>query len=350
MSKNVSTKKMDKKSDAKASSTTRKRSNVTPKKSSTVKKASKKTSIKRGSSKMAVLDELTEVVLHILESLKASSTNSLSRQEILELVPKEYEQFYSNIVQSLADMKLVVRNRGYYGGVTLLVNDEQISSIPESTIKRKVRSILTESINVQKVEREVSEEESERLEREMYGPLKDYLEKSGLYELVVANPKLRGGGWANADLAAVSFERELKYHSHIDLRLTAFEVKRTFPKVKDLQQTASYLVYSHAAYLCYYDAHFKGSNIDGAVQRLRDEGIWDLAEIFGIGLIVAYNAQKGKSKFYFQTVRHVPWKDSSPKQIEAGMDLWLDDAEEDAIRAALRRHIQRVFFTDTHIR
>ena len=287
---------------------------------------------------------LIEKSSEVYTKLRNASDSTLSRQQVLEIIGPDYEPYYSNVVQGLAALKLVVRSRGYYGGVSPVPSGE--STAPELTAEQ--RTYLSEHFDPKemqpttKIEKAASGAEEQKLEKEFYDPLKDYLEKAGLYEIVNVSANLGGFKWENADLAAISFERELRYHSHIDLHLTAFEVKRRFPTAENVQQAASYLVYGHASYLCYFDDRFRGTNVDIAVHRLRDEGIWDLAESFGVGLIVSYYAQENGTKLYFQTVRHVPYKESPPTQVERGIHLWLTDDARSTLRKAYVKHIQRI--------
>ena len=287
--------------------------------------------------------KLVEKTSEVYGRLSKSKEGVLSRQEILEVIGESLHPFYTNLVQGLADLKLVVRNRGYYGGISLMAgSDCELVDLSEEQLIL-LRDQYSELDLKQPVKpKAVADEDDERLEKEFYSPLKDYLQKSGLYEIVVINSKKCGSKWENADLATVSLERDLRFHSQIDLRLTAIEVKRYFPTAENLQQAASYLVYAHASYLCYFDSQFHGTNIDIAVQRLRDEGIWDLAETFNVGLIVAYHPQEKSRKLSFQTVRHVPYKNSPPAQAERGIDLWLDDSSKTTIKRVYVKHIQRL--------
>lgn len=288
--------------------------------------------------------QLIDKTVEVYKMLTDAKDENLSRQEIIEAIGKDLEPYYTNVVQGLADLKLAVRKRGFYGGVSLPGTGEPPRQELTDDDKEALRKLFADG-NLKptaKIKDAASEEEEERLEKEFYRPLKDYLEKSGLYEIVVINSKISGTKWENADLATVSFERDLRFHSHIDLRMTAVEVKRHFPTAENLQQAASYLVYANASYLCYFDSQFRGKDIDTAVQRLRDQGIWDLAETFGVGLIVSYYAQEGGKKLYFQTVRHIPYKESAPIQVERGIELWLDDTARRIIKKAYVRHIQRL--------
>lgn len=291
-----------------------------------------------------LIEQLVTVTAEVYQQLTKTKDGSLSRQQIVDTIGKDLQPYYTNLVQGLADLKLVVRNRGFYGGISLPGTEAEPDTELSEDHKESLRQLFSDTKlePTTKLKKAGSDEEEEKLEKEFYYPLKDYLEKSGLYELVVVNPKIAGSKWENADLATVSLERDLRYHSHIDLRITAVEVKRQFPTAEHLQQAASYLVYAHASYLCYFDSQFRGTNIDLATQRLRDEGIWDLAETFGIGLIVAYYAQEKGKKLYFQTVRHVPYKSSAPAQVERGIDLWLNDAARGMIKKVYVKHMQRL--------
>lgn len=291
----------------------------------------------------SVADKLTDATSNVYQQLAKTKDGTLSRQEILAIIGEELEPYYTNVVQALAVLKLVVRNKGFYGGISLSgIGDEPAPELDDEHKQRLRNQFSGETLKpTAKVKEAKTEAEEEKLEKQFYEPLKNYLEQSGLYNLVVV-PKVTGQKWQNADLAGVSFERDLRYHSHIDLRITAFEVKRHFPGVENMQQAASYLLYAHASYLCYFDSQFKGTNIDSVVQRLRDEGVWDLAETFGIGLIVAYYAQETAKKLYFQTVRHVPYRECPPAQAERGIDLWLDANAKTAIKKAYVKQIQRL--------
>lgn len=292
--------------------------------------------------------DLTETLIakteDVYSRLITSSDESLTKAEIIEILGAEYGAYYTFVVQGLADLKKAVRNRGYHGGITVNYGIKGLrQKLTDSNRKALVQYFGDAPLQTTQEEKPVaSEKQDAKLEADFYNPLKDYLERSGLYEIVSVNPKLQGSKWENADLASVSYETDLRYHSTVDLRLNAFEVKRGFPSVENIQQTAAYLLYANASYICYYDDRFKGTNIDLVVQRLRDEGIWDLLITFGLGAIVSYRAQEKGSNLYFQTVREAPLHPVEPIRIERGIELWLDEPARSLIRKELVRQTQRI--------
>lgn len=181
------------------------------------------------------------------------------------------------------------------------------------------------------------------LEKKLYGPLQNYLKNK--FDHVDIAARLRGTQWQNTDLVAINYQNELQYHSGIELRVTAFEVKRTMVLPPCVQQAASYLPYANAAYLCYVHLGYRGKNADEIEKSLKEREIWGLLETTGIGLIVVYFSQeKSEKSFYnpqFQIIRAAPHHDRQPSAIERGIELWAQPDTQLAIRSALSDQIAK---------
>ena len=293
--------------------------------------------------KKEIPQTLLEKAQDVYARLLTSEGESLSRAAILEILGDEYSAYYTFVVQGLAEIKKVVRKRGAGGGVTVNQGVQGlVKELRTDNIKSLTRYFKEAPLQVTIAEAPASTPKQEqKLESEFYKPLQDYLERSGLYEHVCINGSLAGSKWENADLAAVSYENELKFHPSIGMRLTAFEVKRGFPTIENIQQAAAYLLFAHSSYIVYYDDRFRGTNIDIPVARLRDEGLWDLITTFGLGTIVSYRAQEKGTNLYFQMIREAPIQQPQLLMIEKGIELWLNKETKKAIRTTLARQMQK---------
>lgn len=289
-------------------------------------------------------DSLLTTTERIYSEIPASPSKSLTKAEIKELLGETLDAFYTNVVQALVDTGNFVRVRGYHGGVKLNPLNDQ-SSLPEwaevqDSIKKSFNNISFET-PIATTPNEDKEHKEDKKERELYKPLKEYLVRTGLYEIVDVAAKLQGTKWQNADLIGINYLSDSVYHADIEMRVTAFEVKRNFPSIQAIQQTSSYLTFANAAYLCYVDDQFRGNGIDDVVARLRDEGLWDQIEQVGIGVIVIYYPQEKSQNPRFQTIRYVPFARRSLGQIEQGIELWASDDIKSRLRSAVAKQQAR---------
>ena len=293
--------------------------------------------------KKEITQTLLEKAQAVYTKLLISEGESLSKSDILDILGDEYSSYYTFVVQGLAEIKKVISNRGAGGRVTVNQGIQGlVKELRADNIKSLTKYFKDAPLQVTIAEDPASTPKQEKkLEAEFYKPLQDYLERSGLYEHICINVGLAGTKWENADLAAISFENELKYHPSIGMRLIAFEVKRGFPSIENIQQAAAYLLFAHSSYIVYYDDRFRGTNIDIPVARLRDEGIWDLITTFGLGTIVSYRAQAKGSNLYFQTVREAPAHKPQLLMVEKGVDLWLSTEAKKTVRTVLARQMQK---------
>ncbi|TGL55278.1 hypothetical protein EHQ61_00785 [Leptospira wolffii] len=287
---------------------------------------------------------LIEKTKEIYNSLLTSENQTLTKSQILDLLGTDLQSYYTYIIQGLTELKKVTRNQGYHGGISVnygikgLRQELNVANLNNLSLYYKKLDIeVTED-----VEKPVSIKQEEKLEESFYPHLKDYLERTGLYEIVDINPKKQGGKWENADLALVSYESDLRFHGSIDLRLTAVEVKRGFPTVENIQQAAAYLLYANRSYICYFDDRFKGTNVDLVVSRLRDEGVWSLINSFGLGIIVSYKPTIKSEIPQFQTIKEAPYKNIDLLNIERGIELWINEESKLIIRKALARQHSKV--------
>ena len=279
-------------------------------------------------------ETLVEATGKIYSEIPGRPSSSLTKQEIKEILGDTLDSFYTNVVQALVDTGHFIRVRGYYGGVKLnpLLDQSTLPDWPEveDGIEQAFRDVsFGTPIEAKKGE---DVEKEDKRERELYKPLQEYLVRTGLFEVVDVAAKLQGTKWQNADLVGINYLSDSRYHAEIEIRVTAFEVKRTFPSVQSIQQTSSYLTFANAAYLCYVDEQFRGNGMDDVVSRLRDEGLWDQIEQVDIGVIVIYYPQEKSQNPRFQTVRYVPLAQRSLGQIEQGIDLWATDETKTRLR------------------
>lgn len=272
-------------------------------------------------------ETLIQATERIYLEIARQTSSSLTKQEIKEILGNKLDSFYTNVVQVLVDTGQFIRVRGYYGGVKLNPMMDR-SDLPDwLNVKQGIEQSFRDISFETPIEATKSEdvEKEDKKERELYKPLQDYLVRTGLFEIVDIAARLQGAKWQNADLVGINYLSDSRYHAEIEIRVTAFEVKRTFPSVQSVQQTSSYLTFANAAYLCYVDEQFRGNGMDDVVSRLRDEGLWDQIEQVNIGVIVMYYPQEKSHKPRFQTVRYVPFAPRSIGQIEQGIDLWATD-------------------------
>lgn len=284
-------------------------------------------------------DSLVAATEKIYSEIPARPSASLTKQEIKKILGDSLNGFYTNVVQVLVDTGHFIRIRGYYGGVKLNPLKDQ-SDLPEwPAVREGIESSFLDISFETPIETTKSEdqEKEDKKERELYKPLQEYLVRTGLFEVVDVAAKRQGTKWQNADLVGINYLSDSGYHADIEIRVTAFEVKRTFPSVQSIQQTSSYLTFANAAYLCYVDEQFRGNGMDDVVSRLRDEGLWDQIEQTGIGVIVIYYPQEKSRKPRFQTVRYVPFAQRSLGQIEQGIDLWATDETKARLRSVVAK-------------
>ena len=72
---------------------------------------------------------------------------------------------------------------------------------------------------------------------------------------------------------------------------------------------------------------------------MRDEGIWDLASTFSIGLIVAYHPQERSKKTRFLSLKEAPDNSLDPTSIEEGIDFLVSVSGKKELADALNKQI-----------
>jgi hypothetical protein len=272
-------------------------------------------------------ENLVQAIERIYSAIPQQPDSSLTKLQIKEVLGETLDSFYTNVVQVLVNTGHFIRVRNYSGGVKLNPVLDQ-SNLPDwLNVKHGIEQSFRDIEFETPTEATKSEdgEKRDKQERMLYKPLRDYLVRTGLFEVVDIAAKLQGAKWQNADLLGINYLSDSKYHANIEMRTTAFAVTNTFPSIQSIQQTSSHLTFANAAYLCYVDDQFRGSGMDEVVMRLRDEGLWDQIEQEGIGVIVIYYPQEKSQDPRFQTVRHIPFTPQSQGQIEQGIDLWATD-------------------------
>ena len=274
-------------------------------------------------------DQLVEYAKKVYEKLQENG-DVLTGSQIEELLGQD-KSMRSRVVSILSETPYAKK---YYNGLKLDAAVENPPALIEKEIITHTNSYLYN-------QEESSEEDF--LEDKLYRPLQNYLKNKFNHVDIAA--RLRGTRWQNADLVAISYQKELQYHSGIELRVTAFEVKRTMVTRQCVQQAASYLEYANAAYLCYVHLGYRGKNANEIEKSLKEREIWGLLETTGIGLIVVYFSQKqSERRFYspqFQIIRAASHHDRQPSAIERGIELWAHPNTQRDIRSALSDHIAK---------
>ena len=228
------------------------------------------------------LDHLLTATKQVYKKLQENG-DVLTGAQIEELLGQD-KSMSSRVVSILSETPYAKK---YYNGLKLDAAVEK----PPALIEEEI-IIHTNSFSYN--QEEYSEEDF--LEDKLYGPLQNYLKDK--FDHVDIAARLRGTRWQNADLVAISYQKELQYHSGIELRVTAFEVKRSMVSPQCVQQAASYLPYANAAYLCYVHLGYRGRNADEIETSLKEREIWGLLETTGIGLIVVYFSQEKSEKSF----------------------------------------------------
>jgi hypothetical protein len=280
-------------------------------------------------------DKMLEKATEVYEELKRSDHSSLTKEEVLSVLGDEYIPYYSYIVTGLASIKKIRKKTGRTGGIELNTGKAIQDQITDSNQRTLGKYFSGLGVNFSSTKNG----EKSSLESSLYEPLKEYLEEMGIYNLVENRANLRSGNkWENADLVAAKYT-QLTYHVGIFPKLTCIEVKSVFPSITDIQQTASYLRYCNSAYLCFFDREFTGKNYDDLTTKVRDEGVWDLASTFEIGLIVAYHPQERSKKTRFLLLKEAPDTSLDPTAIEEGIDLLVSDFGKKELTEALNKQI-----------
>jgi hypothetical protein len=293
-----------------------------------------------GGTEMADRKDVKAIVLlteELYGKLKSTESQRLTKEEVLAFLGGS-SPYYSHVVTALAQIKKITKKSGRAGGIELRTGKGIQQEILEGNRKQLQRYFSSLSIDFAASK----PKENKKLERDLYEPLKAYLEESGQYELVENRAQFRvGHKWENVDLVAVAFS-SLSYHAGIFPKLTGIEVKTKFPGITDIQQAASYLRYCQSSYLCFFDREYNGKNFEALMTRLRDEGIWDAVSTFSVGLIVAFWPTKRAREYRFHIIREAPDEALDPNVVEQGIDLLLAEASKNELTVALRKQIVRL--------
>ena len=263
---------------------------------------------------------------------KLVSSKAMSKKDIEKLLSPNND-VYDQVKSMLSNTEYVITRSGYHGGLAI---DPAIDKPPTTVSPDDLRKI---SEALQGPNQDADEKEKER---ELYKPLQSYLEKSNSFDVVDIGAKLQGEKWQNADLVAISYQKELHYHSGIELDVTAFEVKKGMVDPPMVQQAASYLPYSNASYLCYVHKGDNPKKPDEIRKSLAISGIWSLVEIAGIGLIVAYKPTIKSPSHQFQIVRQAPYSFKRPSELEQGIELWADEDTKEKIKKMANKQIVKI--------
>lgn len=276
------------------------------------------------------------VTTNLYEELKKSENQNLNKEEVL-LILGGYAPYYSHIVTGLAMVKKITKKPGRTGGIELRTGKAIQQDLVSANKKQLTNYFSNLRINFVEKKKRPSQ-----TEKPIYEPLKEYLEESGQYKLVENRAALRKGSkWENADLVAIGYNN-LSYHAGVFPKLTGIEVKVDFPTVTDIQQAASYLRYCQSVYLCFFDREYMGKNFEELMNRLRDEGVWDLVTTFQIGLIVAFYAQRRSKKYRFHIVKEAPDNPLDPNIVEEGIDRLLSEGSKAELRKVLQQQILKL--------
>lgn len=278
--------------------------------------------------------------------LSESDYHTLTKPEILKILGEDYTSYYSYIVSALAFIGKITKRSGRTGGIELYSGKGVQKQLVKDNIKKLTSYFGRADLGLEVKESKKEQIKESKKEKELYAPLEDYLKESGMFDLVEVKAESREGGkWENVDIICVKFNK-LIYHLGIYPKLTGIEVKREFPNIKHIQQTASYLRYCHSAYLCFHDSQYRGKDVDVLLTKLRDEEIWDLSNVFNIGLIVAYKAQVKSDKFRFQLIKEAPDTSLDPTSVEEGIKILLSNEAKAELSKALKDQLKLITFAD----
>ncbi|MBW8049442.1 MAG: hypothetical protein FVQ77_03700 [Cytophagales bacterium] len=283
---------------------------------------------------------LIDKVKKVLAKLRKSETGTLSRSNITEILGKDFEPYYSYIVSAIAHIGKITKRSGRTGGIEWRYVQGIQGDLVQDNIKKLERYFKELDLEQPQPNRKIlKQERANELEKDIYPALKAYLEDTGMFDLVeIKGDKRAGRKWENMDIICVKYNK-LIYHFGIYPKLTAVEVKREFPNITHIQQAASYLRFCNSSYLCYYDSYYKGKNVDEHLTKLRDLEIWDISNVFNIGLIVAYKAKERAQKFRFQLIKEAPDITTDPTAIEAGIKEFLSDKAKTQLKQVLNEQL-----------
>lgn len=287
----------------------------------------------------------TQAVYKALVS-EENQYETLTKEEIHEILSDELKPYYSYILSSLANIGKVIKKSGRTGGIELARRRGMTLELKIDNIN-KIKSYF-KSLNLSAVAdaNKTTAKKCAKLEDELYEPLKKYLVSKGMFDIIEnRGSKRKGQKWENADLICFKYNK-LNFHFGIQPKLTAIEVKREFPAITHIQQTASYLRYCNAAYLCFHDTQYTGKDFDTLFTKLQDEGIWELTTVFRIGLIVSYTPQINSPNIKFHLLKEAPDIAQDQSTVEEGIKLLLSKDAQIEIMTNLREQLNTIIFPE----
>lgn len=179
-------------------------------------------------------------------------------------------------------------------------------------------------------------------EKVIYDRLKKYLASHPNLDLSIvengANDRT-GGVWQNLDLIAVRYSESMRFHFGINPKLFGFEVKRDFPGIQEIQQTASNNRFCVASYICFFHRTYRGTGIDHIITELKDRGMWAWIKKYELGVIVAYCPNLNGVNIAFQTIREAPENSIDPEITDKAIETYFSkDTQQKLSRALFRQY------------
>jgi len=254
---------------------------------------------------MLATKELIDICRKVLKEF-GTNEDQLSKQQVLAILGSKNEKYYGLIIDALAEIGKITKVQGRSGGIQYRAVQKQTRTIAANNEKKLELYFGNSDLEIPEIKPEEYDDLyiNDNEEADIYEPLMDYLVSSGYYKHVEIIGDLRSGKgkWKNPDLVALQYSNNYKYHLGLFPKLFGFEVKKQWPSIRDIQQTASYFRYCHYSYLCFFDESYKGSDVNKIIQKVKNEEIWDWASISGIGLIVCYKKQDRSVEYAFQVI------------------------------------------------
>lgn len=274
--------------------------------------------------------------------------DQLSKQEVIELIGEENANYYSVIVEALANIGKIIKAQGRSGGIRYRSVQKQQRSITVSNQKKLEILFGSDELEIPEIEYLENDDEpysNDKDENDLYNPLKDYLDTSGYYDFVEVFGNARGGKgqWKNPDIVALSCAYKYKYHIGLYPKITTFEVKKQWPTIRDIQQTASYYRFSHFSYLCFFDGSYKGSDVNRITEKIKNEEIWDWAQTYNVGLIVCFKKQDRSIGYAFQTIKECTQKNIEFSDVEQAIETYFSEDVQKSLQERMKQIIKNIY-------
>lgn len=286
---------------------------------------------------------------HLVNELMKNK-DELTREDVIEILG-ENAGYYSLIVDGLVHIGKINRIKGRNGGIKFrsvqglkrMLTENNKSELKEYYNFPDSDSPSPTPIITENFEKNVNGSKYNKHEEKLYDALKDYLEEYGNYDKVEVYGNQRSGGvHENVDLIALSYQADLKYSLCLIPELVSYEVKANWPTVKDVQQAANYLKFSHRVYLCFYHEEYRG-DYDLIYKEIKDQELWDLSQLYKIGLIVAFKKQERSSYYCFQIIKDAPYNNSiDVKSIDIHIDKYFSEGSKKKFQTIVKKQLKEL--------